>query len=73
MLLGETSSMQWGLAEEEDGVTFRIWGYEAGQAEHQVFTIALDADVATLTRTACLPQPACEDTAPLEVVIRRAS
>jgi hypothetical protein len=71
-LVDTTTSTQDGYAEEENDATLRIWGIEAGVAEYQAFTMVLAGEEATLTRTACLPQPACEDSAPLTVVVRRA-
>jgi hypothetical protein len=68
-----SSSTQTGYGEEEGGTTLRIWGWEDGTGEYQAFSMALDAGVLTLTRTACLPQPDCEQTAPLQVVMRRPS
>lgn len=64
------TSNQVGLAEHE-GTTLRIWGLENGRAEFQAFTITFTDERADLTRTACLPTPACTETAPLELTVRR--
>jgi hypothetical protein len=69
---GSQSSVQTGFAEEEGSATLRIWGVEGSNAEYQAFSIAIAGTDATLTRTACLPQPDCEDSAPITVVVRRA-
>ncbi|MBK9036269.1 MAG: hypothetical protein IPL61_34330 [Myxococcales bacterium] len=66
-----TSSTQLGLAEEEGGLHARIWGSEGDRHEYQAFDLTLAGADLTLTRTACLPQPACADSAPTEVVVRR--
>ena len=68
---GTTSSTQLGLAEEESGLRARIWGVEGDTREYQAFDLATAGGDLTLTRTACLPQPACLDTAPTQVVVRR--
>lgn len=68
---GTTSSTQHGLAEEEGGAHARIWGVEGDTREYQAFDLAPAGDQLTLTRTACLPQPSCLDTAPTAVVVRR--
>ncbi len=69
---GAQASTQTGFGEEEDGTTLRMWATEGGDAEFQAFTLALDGDELTLTRTACLPLPECATSAPTEVVVRRA-
>jgi len=65
------TSTQTGYAEEEGDALLRMWGYENGEGEYQRFTMARAADVVTLTRTDCLPQPACATEAPTAVVVRR--
>lgn len=68
--LSTSTSIQVGMVEHE-GTAFRMWGLENGRAEYQAFTIAFTDDRANLTRTACLPTPACTETAPLELTVRR--
>mgnify|MGYP001300103520 CR=1 FL=1 len=65
------ASTQVGYAEEEGGVTLRLWGDDGEEAEYLVFSMAQTGDTLTLTRTACLPTPGCEDTAPTTVVVQR--
>jgi hypothetical protein len=67
---GESTSTQLGFAEQE-GAALRIWGVEAGEAEYQGFSVSASGDETSLTRTACLPAPDCEGSAPLVVVVRR--
>ncbi len=69
-LVGTSTSNQVGMTEHE-GTTLRMWGLENGRAEFQAFTTTFTDDRAALTRTSCLPMPACNDTAPLEVAVRR--
>jgi hypothetical protein len=68
----EQVSTQLGYAEAESDA-LRIWGIEGEHAEYQEFTVAIDGDVATLTRGACLPLPDCTDSAPTEVIVQRAA
>lgn len=68
--LSTSTSVQVGMVEHE-GAAFRMWGMENGRAEFQAFTIAFTDDRADLTRTSCLPAPACNETAPLELTVRR--
>lgn len=68
---GTATSTQLGLAEEEGGAHARIWGVEGDTREYQAFDLAIAGSDLTLTRTACLPQPTCLDTAPTAVVVRR--
>lgn len=68
-VVSSSTSVQSGYVEHE-GSTLRIWGLENGRAEYQAFTLVISGN-ATLTRTACLPAPACESTAPRVVVVRR--
>jgi hypothetical protein len=67
----QQESLQVGYG-EDDGVTLRMWATEEGSSEYQAFTISGAGDELTLSRTDCLPLPACEDEAPLEVVVHRA-
>lgn len=67
---GSMSSVQTGMAEDVDD-TLSIWGLENGDAEFIEFTTEMAGDDLVLTRETCLPSPACEDEAPLEVVVRR--
>lgn len=68
---GTATSTQLGLAEEEGGAHARIWGVEGDTREYQAFDLATGGGDLTLTRTACLPQPTCLDSAPTQVVVRR--
>jgi hypothetical protein len=70
-LVNTQTSTQVGYGEEAGGNVLRIWGVEADNEEYQAFALSQASGVLTLTRTACLPQPACEDEAPTSVVVRR--
>ena len=65
-----TSSTQLGMAEEEGGLHARIWGVENDRREYQAFDLSHAGSDLVLTRTACLPSPDCDTTAPTEVVVR---
>jgi hypothetical protein len=69
---GMQTSTQLGYAEEEGEATLRMWGVEGDEREYLVFSLSLVGDTMTLTRTDCLPQPACESEAPTVVVVQRA-
>lgn len=70
-LTNEQSSTQAGFGEEVDLAGLRMWGLEGQRSEFQAFSLAAAGNQLTLTRTACLPSPACLDTAPTQVVVRR--
>lgn len=67
----EQTSVQTGLAEEENDDSLRIWATENAVSVYQAFSMAVVGDTVTLTRTDCLPQPDCTDTAPVSVVVTR--
>jgi len=64
-------SVQAGYGEEETDTTLRMWAYENGNAQFLEFSMAIAADVLTLTRTSCLPLPGCTDGTPTEVIVQR--
>ncbi len=70
-LVNTQTSAQLGYGEEEGGNVLRIWGVEDDNEEYLAFALSQASGALTLTRTACLPQPACEDEAPTRVVVRR--
>ena len=66
--LATQTSGQVGMAEADDVEHLRLWTIDdADVAGFQAFTMEVADGAATLTLTACLPAPACEDTAPTEV------
>lgn len=67
----QTTSTQTGYGEEEADATLRMWAVEGDRSEFQQFSIAVAGPSLTLTRTSCLPTPACLTSAPTEVVVRR--
>lgn len=70
-LTNEQSSTQAGMGEEVDRSALRIWATEGQRSEYQAFDLAIASELVTLARTACLPSPACLESAPTQVVVRR--
>lgn len=68
-MISATHSAQTGLAEEE-GAVLRLWGTDGEAGEHLTFALATAGSQLTLTRTSCLPTPAC-NSAPTTVIVHR--